>query len=646
MIGNGRRRLFRGTPQWHQLPIRKMPVIGHLAALPLQLATLIGIRKKLRSDNLYEVPLEAQDEPAPAAVEPPPEAVRARTPDGRWNDLSDPDMGSAGSPFGRNVPPHLTKPDNRIMMDPNPRDISNQLLARDTFKPAHIINALAAAWLQFENHNWFFHGNGDPADCIEIPLREDDDWPEHPMRIRRTPRHPCSHARGDRAPAYVNEETHWWDASQLYGSAADKQKSIRTFVDGKIKVQDDARLLPHDELPGVDLTGMTENWWTGVAMLHTLFSREHNAICDAVKKEHPEFDDQRLFEVAWLTNAALIAKIHTVEWTPTVLRHPALQVSMRANWWGLAGETIGQAVGRLSDRDVVSGIVGSPPDHHGVPFSLTEEFVSVYRMHPLIADDWSFYDLESGRLREKVSFTDIQGRATRSFMDKYSMGDLYYSFGLASAGRVCLHNYPNALRRLTRIDGQITDLATLDITRDRERGVPRYNDLRDALGMPRARTFAELTPNKKWAAELARLYKGDVDLVDTMVGMYAEEPPLGFGFSDTAFRIFIVMAARRLQSDRFFTTDFTPEVYTRTGFRWVQRTTMKEVLLRHHPELADVLADVELPFAPWPVGKSAGPVPDRLKANAKALRLLKDIAASPLDDDAESPLFAPQPKFP
>jgi hypothetical protein len=535
------------------------------------------------------------------------------------------------------------------MNEPNPRDISNQLLARDTFKPAHIINALAAAWLQFENHNWFFHGGGDPDDCLEIPLKADDDWPENPMRIRKTPVHPCSYAARDRAPAYVNEETHWWDASQVYGSGKEKQNSIRSFQDGKIKIQDDERLLPHDELPGVDLTGMTENWWTGVAMLHTLFSREHNAICDAVKKEHPEFDDQRLFEVAWLTNAALIAKIHTVEWTPTVLRHPALQVAMHANWWGLPGETFSKRFGRVAGSDEISGIVGSALEHHDVRFSLTEEFVSVYRMHPLIPDDWAFYHMESGLLVERTTFTEIQGEATRSFMDRHSMADLYYSFGLANAGRVCLHNYPNSLRRLTRIDGELTDLATLDITRDRERGVPRYNDFRESLRMPRVKSFADLTPNKRWAAEIEKLYKGDVDLVDTMVGMYSEEPPLGFGFSDTAFRVFILMAARRLKSDRFFTTHFTPEVYTRTGFDWVQNTTMKDVLLRHHPELQPVLKDVELPFAPWPTpaGDGSGsPVAKRVTATAKALRLLHDVKGMALDDTHESATSAPQPKFP
>jgi hypothetical protein len=144
-----------------------------------------------------------------------------------------------------------------------------------------------------------------------------------------------------------------------------------------------------------------------------------------------------------------------------------------------------------------------------------------------------------------------------------TMGDQWYSIGKASAGAVCLHNYPNALRNLTRIDGQVTDLATLDIVRDRERGVPRYNDFREALRMPRRKRIEDITPNKQWAKEINEVYHGDVDAVDLQIGMQAEQPPKGFGFSDTAFRIFILMASRRLKSDRFFTTDFTARRSTR-----------------------------------------------------------------------------------
>lgn len=70
---------------------------------------------------------------------------------------------------------------------------------------------------------------------------------------------------------------------------------------------------------------------------------------------------------------------------PAILAHPALQIGMAANWWGLQGEALNKLVGKISKtNEVISGIPGSGVDQDGVPYSLTEEFVSVYRMHPLI----------------------------------------------------------------------------------------------------------------------------------------------------------------------------------------------------------------------------------------------------------------------
>src|SRR5207248_3872289 len=100
--------------------------------------------------------------------------------------------------------------------------------------------------------------------------------------------------------------------------------------------------------------------------------------------------DDELFERARLINAALIAKIHTVEWTPAILAHPAINIAMRANWWGVASERVWNLVGRISESEVISGIPGSHTDHYGVPYAITEEFVAVYRLHPLIPDDFSF----------------------------------------------------------------------------------------------------------------------------------------------------------------------------------------------------------------------------------------------------------------
>src|SRR6185436_5119193 len=183
-------------------------------------------------------------------------------------------------------------------------------------------------------------------------------------------------------------------------------------------------------------------------------------------------------------------------------------------------------------------------------------------------------------------------------IDEVGFVDAFYSFGIAHPGAITLHNYPRFLQELHKPDGTVVDLAALDVLRIRERGVPRYNEFRRLFHLKPARTFEELTDNPVWAEELRRVY-GDVERVDLMIGLYSEPLPKGFGFSDTAFRVFILMASRRLKSDRFFTRDYRPEVYSPAGFEWAERTTMKDVLLRHYPELGPALGGVGNAFAPW-----------------------------------------------
>jgi hypothetical protein len=77
-----------------------------------------------------------------------------------------------------------------------------------------------------------------------------------------------------------------------------------------------------------------------------------------------------------------------------------------------------------------------------------------------------------------------------------------------------------------------------------------------------------------------------------MVGLFAEHLPEGFAFSRTAFQVFTLMAPRRLKSDRFYTTDYTPRVYTSAGMEWIEKNTLATVLRRNCPELAQVLINV------------------------------------------------------
>jgi hypothetical protein len=418
------------------------------------------------------------------------------------------------------------------------------------------------------------------------------------MEVRRTAKD-STMAGGKLPPTYVNKVTPWWDGSQLYGSDEARNRELRSGEDGKLKMDGDR--LPEETnkaLHGMDLTGFNDNYWAGLHVMHTLFAREHNAICDMLKSHYPTWDDEKLFLKARLINAALIAKIHTVEWTPGILATDALAIGMNANWYGVLPKWVKKRFGHIGSGELLSGIVGSPLDHHAAPYSITSEFVCVYRMHPLIPDDYALYSHKTGEKIGETDFTAVQGHATRKATEDYEMADWIYSLGLGHPGAITLHNHPNGLRNLTRVNGDKVDLATIDILRDRERGVPRYNDFREKLRKRRIDKFEDLTPNPEWNEQIREVYGGEIDKVDTQVGMLGEEIPPGFGFSDTAFRIFILMASRRLKSDRFFTNDYTPEVYTPEGIDWVESNLFGDVVRRHHPSLANAI-NPKNAFAPW-----------------------------------------------
>jgi hypothetical protein len=610
ILGFVARRTAHYAP-WHKLPFG------------LAIPTLAGIRVNMRWRNLYDT----QRQPPPA-VPPPPADLKQRTADGSWNDLDKPWMGMKGARFGRNFPlSECFAEDGERLMTPNPRLISNQLLARKEFVPVPHLNLFAAGWLQFMVHDWLTHGTNIRENPHEVALPEGDDWHVSPMTVLRTKpdqRWDCDEGK---SATFTNDETHWWDGSQIYGSDLERQTLVRTdpetgefLTDGKLGLQKDGNLpicnpahdrgdAQGDRFANQELAGVTGNWWIALSLFHRLFVHEHNAIVDRLKVDHPDRDGEWLFQKARLVNAALIAKIHTTEWTPALMNSPSGRFVMRVNWWGLAGEQFGRGYGRLDDGETFSGILGSSTEHHAAPYAMTEEFAACYRMHSLIPDDFSFRRASDDGELLRATMLDVSHGETTALYKRIPVTDLVYSVGTSHPGALVLHNFPNTLRRLPGNPEKkiVNDLAVIDIVRDRERGVPRYCDFRRMMGMSVPKSWAKLTGNKQWQEELKAIY-GKVEDVDLLVGTLVESAhgtPLGFGFSDTVFRIFILMASRRLKSDRFYTSDFTPEVYTPAGWAWIADNNLKSVFERHFPELRPHFTDCRNMFFPWAKGGAA-----------------------------------------
>ena len=593
---------YRDTPLWRAYDQAADAIDRRIGwdkvPTPVGILALVGIRNILRQKNLFDT--SALPTTGPPTVQPfQASFLTSRTADGTYNDLDSPAMGMKGVRFGRNIPIAETFPESMpALMEPNPRTVSRELLTRHDFIPATTVNLLAANWIQFMVKDWFSHGEGDPAHIWEVPVAPDDPWYQHPMTILKTLPDPTRPADSTAPPTFINHETPWWDASQIYGTSPEVQKARRTGENGKLVIGADGLLvLPEDPEHN---PSFVPGWWLGLNMMETLFIREHNVICDRLRAAYPTWSDEDLFRRARLIVAALIAKIHTAEWTPAIISHPTAVAALRINWWGVASEKVHKTLGRISKNEVISGIPGSETDHYGVPYSLTEEFSIVYRMHPLIPDQFEFRAAADDALLVEKSFREIAGPHAQDMTEQFAMADIFYSFGISHPGAIVLNNFPRFLQEFQRPDNEdvFMDLAAIDVLRARELGLPRYNQFRRMLHLKAPASFEELTDDPQQADALRRVY-GDIERVDVSVGMFAERRPTGFAFSDTAFRIFILMASRRLNSDRFLSRDFRPEIYTPLGYDWVQNNTMLSVLLRHYPELFPATREVANAFQPW-----------------------------------------------
>ena len=267
-------------------------------------------------------------------------------------------------------------------------------------------------------------------------------------------------------------------------------------------------------------------------------------------------------------------------------------------------------------EDVNGGI-----NHFGSPFNFPEEFTSVYRLHPLLPDLIDYRQWQHpNNIAAKIPLIDtVRGRATQQMRNR-GLENWALSMGRQRLGLLHLQNHPQFLQNLPMPHlGSSTnalDIAALDVIRDRERGVPRFNEFRRQIGLKTLSGFDDLIDQRlppgsearkqqqkvidkiraiygthtcdasKIISTVQRDAQGNfindclghpdgatvdnIEDLDTVVGWLAEYTrPHGFAISETQFHIFIINASRRLFSDRFFTSSFRPEFYSHLGVEWV-----------------------------------------------------------------------------
>ncbi|XP_078158695.1 alpha-dioxygenase PIOX-like [Carex rostrata] len=536
-----------------------------------------------------------------------PENFPYRTGDGKYNDPDNAEAGSQDTFFGRNTNPVDEKNE---LMSPDPVVVATKLLARREYKDTgKQFNILAAAWIQFMVHDWIDHLEDTKQIEIIAPEEVASECPLKSFKFFATKEIPTN-ADGIKT-GYYNNRTAWWDGSAIYGANEQKVETVRTFVDGKLKIGDDGLLLHGDN--GVPVSGDVRNTWAGVSILQALFTQEHNAVCDALKKEYPKLTDEELYRHARLVTSAVIAKVHTIDWTVELLKTKILNAAMHTNWYGLLGKRIKDTFGHIGGP-VLGGLVGlKTPNNHGVPYSLTEDFTSVYRMHSLLLSTLELRDptAESDQTisppyLKDINIGDLLGLKGEQLLSEIGFEKQTVSMGHQACGALELWNYPSFLRNVIpqNVDGTSRadpiNLAALEVYRDRERSVSRYNMFRRKLLLIPIEKWEDLTSDKEAIKALREVYGDDVEKLDLLVGLMAEKKIEGFAISESAFNIFILMASRRLESDRFFTSYFNEKTYTKKGLQWVNTTEgLRDVIHRHYPEITDKWMKSASAFSVW-----------------------------------------------
>ncbi|KAH0700697.1 hypothetical protein KY284_014912 [Solanum tuberosum] len=575
---------------WHRVPV----FLG---------LVYLGLRRHLNQEyNLINVGR------TPTGVRSNPGDFPYRTADGKYNDPFNEGAGSEFSFFGRNMMP-VDQHDK--LKNPDPMVVATKLLARRKFiDTGKQFNVIAASWIQFMIHDWIDHlEDTQQIEELRAPEEVASQCPLKSFKFYKSKETPTGFY--EIKTGYLNRRTPWWDGSAIYGSDVEILKKVRTFKDGKLKLSENG-LLEQDE-NGKIISGDVRNTWAGLLSLQALFVQEHNLVCDALKKEYPELEDEELYRHARLVTSAVIAKVHTIDWTVELLKTDTLLAAMRANWYGLLGKKFKDTFGHVGGA-ILGGLVGmKKPENHGVPYSLTEEFVSVYRMHQLLPDKLQLRNIDTTSgpnkslpLTNEIPMGDLIGGKGEESLSRIGFTKQMVSMGHQACGALELWNYPIWMRDLIAQDVDGTDrpghvdLPALEIYRDRERSVARYNEFRRRMLQIPITKWEDLTDDEEVIKTLHEVYGDDVEKLDLLVGMSAEKKIKGFAISETAFFIFLIMASRRLEADRFFTSNYNEETYTKKGLEWVNTTeSLKDVLDRHYPEMTEKWMNSNSAFSVW-----------------------------------------------
>ena len=477
-----------------------------------------------------------------------------RTLDGTGNNQSHPQWGSTNEQLLRTAPNDYADGISELAGAdrPSAREISNALVAETETAGGNARNmsAYAYVWGQFLDHDLGLT-SASTSDSeranIQVPVGDPEFDPAgtgtqtigfHRSKYDNITKNSVANPRQQ-----VNGLTSFIDGSMIYGVDQATADSLRSFKGGRL-------LVGKDGLPPVDQNGFfiagdeRANENVELTSMHTLFIREHNFWAGKIAARNSILSDQAIFQQARSIVIGEIQAITYNEFLPSLLG---------------AG-----AISRYSGyRATVN------------PGIANEFSTAAYRLHTLINDDVEFFGNDGRSVAEEVALKDaffnpdlLRETGIDSIL-KYvaSTQSREFDTQLVDSLRNFLFGQPG--------QGGF-DLAALNIQRGRDHGLADFNTTREAYGLGRVTSFADITSDPTSQRALAGLYES-VDDIDLWVGLLAEDHSTGSSAGETAQAIMVDQFERTRDGDRFWYQN----IFVGRSLQQIHATKLSDIISRN-----------------------------------------------------------------
>lgn len=508
--------------------------------------------------------------PADHAGKPLPPAIPAsfvmpsefRSYDGTGNHEVNAALGSAGRVFIRLAPDDyadgVSEPSGAHR--PSPRAISNAVAAQPEPKPnLRGASDMLWQWGQFLDHDLDETPAASPEEPFPVPVPAGDPHFDPTgtgtvtLGLKRSAYEMVEGVRQQKSAI-----TAWIDASQVYGSDAALALALRAN-DGTGRMRTspgpDGDLLPthSDELPalppapGFFVAGdVRVNEQVGLIAMHTLFVREHNFWADLYRDANPEAADEEIYQFARLIVGAEVQAITYREFLPVLLGGGA--IPPYRGYKPEADPTISNefatAAYRIGHSLLSSTLLRLDAQGREIPAG-----------HLSLADAF-FQPQQVANEGVDVVLRGLCGQRCQE-LDAWVIDDVRnFLFGAPGAGGL--------------------DLASLNLQRGRDHGLPSFAAMRAALNLRPVTRFQDVNPRGGAAAALASVYAepGDVDL---WIGGLAEAKKPGSMAGHVFHRILADQFTRLRDADRFWYQNLLP----RPMARMIEAQTLSVILRRN-----------------------------------------------------------------